>query len=85
MKKGRSAAGVTTPANLGLTTLVLAIAGCGGGDLGPMSGTQALQGRDFENLFFWTSHTLTFTRDTADPSSPMIGSNHWAWMPPAVA
>jgi hypothetical protein len=47
-----------------------AVAGCGGGDLGPMSGHQALQGRDFGDLFFWKTRTLTFSRDTADTTQP---------------
>jgi len=49
---------------------VAALAGCGGGDLGPMSGHQALPGRDFADVFFWKTRTLAFTRDTADPSQP---------------
>jgi hypothetical protein len=49
---------------------VVAVAGCGGGDLGPMSGHQALPGRDFGDLFYWKTRTLMFTRDTADPSQP---------------
>jgi hypothetical protein len=54
---------------VGLAALV-AVAACDGGDPGPMSGHQALPGRDFGGLFFWKSRTLTFTRDTADPSQP---------------
>lgn len=50
--------------------VALATVGCGGGDPGPMSGHQALQGRDFGDLFFWQGRTLTFSRDTADPSQP---------------
>jgi hypothetical protein len=53
-----------------LLVAVLALAGCGGGDLGPMSGRHALTGRDFANVFFWQTHTLTFTRDAADTSQP---------------
>lgn len=48
----------------------LALAGCGGGDPGPMSGHQALQGRDFADVFFWKTRTLAFSRDTADPTQP---------------
>ena len=45
------------------------MAGCdGAGDLGAMSGRQALQGRDIKDLFFWQERTLAFSRDTADPS-----------------
>ena len=50
--------------------VVAALAGCGGGDLGAMSGRQALQGRDIENLFFWKDRTLVFSRDTAGSSCP---------------
>jgi len=48
--------------------LAVIVAGCSGGDPGPMSGRQALSGRDFGNLFFWQTRTLGFTRDAADPS-----------------
>ena len=61
--------GVCSVGGLGLA-VVLATVGCGGGDLGPMSGRQALPGRDFGDLFFWKTGTLVFTRDTADPSQP---------------
>jgi hypothetical protein len=63
---GRS---ICSVGSLGLA-VVLATVGCGGGDLGPMSGHQALPGRDFGDLFFWKTGTLVFTRDTADPSQP---------------
>src|SRR4051812_27043016 len=48
-----------------------ASAGCGGGgDLGPMSGRQLIQGRDVNDLFFWWDRMLAFTRDTADSAQP---------------
>ena len=47
------------------------VAGCGGGgDLGAMSGRQLMQARDIKSLAFLRERTLTFTRDTADPSQP---------------
>jgi hypothetical protein len=61
--RGGVAAALGGAAAVGLT-------GCGGGDLGPMSGRHALDGRDFGDVFFWKTHTLAFTRDTADPSQP---------------
>jgi hypothetical protein len=48
----------------------LTLSACGGGDLGVMTGRQALQGRDIGDLYFWKARTLTFTRNTADPSQP---------------
>src|SRR5262245_35395608 len=45
-------------------------AACEGGDPGPMSGRQALSGRDLGDLFFWNERTLAFTRDTLDTSQP---------------
>src|SRR6478672_9236103 len=57
--------------SLGFVAVLLSsAAGCGGGDLPPMSGHQVLAGRDIAGLFFWQTRTLAFTRDTADPSQP---------------
>ena len=53
-----------------LPLAALALAGCGDGDLGTMTGQQALQGRDIGDLYFWKPRTLTFTRDTVDRSQP---------------
>jgi hypothetical protein len=50
--------------------LAVGAAACDGGDPGPMSGQQVLDGRDFGELFFWQPRTLAFTRDTADKSQP---------------
>ena len=63
-------AGISVGAVGGLGLLLLAVvAGCDRrGDLGAMSGRQALQGRDIKDLFFWQERTLAFSRDTADPS-----------------
>jgi hypothetical protein len=59
--------------------VILAAGGCsGGGDLGAMSGQQALAGRDFADVFFWKERTLAFTRDTADPAQPEP-QDLWVW------
>src|SRR5262245_21573462 len=69
MAKTMAGTSFGTAGGLGLL-LAVAVAGCGGGDLGPMTGRQLLTGRDFGDLFFWKARTLAFTRDTADPSQP---------------
>jgi hypothetical protein len=74
---GCSSGAVGNAGNVGrfglLISLVVATAsaGCGGGgDLGPMSGRQLIEGRDVNDLFFWQARTLAFTRETSDSSQP---------------
>ena len=74
---GCSFGAVGAVGNVGKLGLVMflvvagASAGCGGGgDVGPMSGRQLIQGRDVNDLFFWQNRTLAFTRDTSEPSQP---------------
>jgi hypothetical protein len=54
------------PPRVSVSLMLLLFAGCGSGDPGPMSGRLLLAGRDIDNLSFWKSRTLSFTRPGAD-------------------